>query len=246
MRIFQRYSNPFELARIRQYLHEGVRRWHMSSLAEAAPALVQISLFLFFIGLADFLLNAYTIVGKITLFPIIFSVTVFIICTFAPIIDPQTPYRTPFSSLVWYLTRRLRSRPCKDRFGKHSKPLSSNVADGKMQLAMERNHARRDRDERAIGWLAENLRGNAEMESFTQGIPGSFNTKWGREVWNKPADETVPGTTAPQNDDQLPHSYPPQLDQKQAVPWAAGECTAHPVTAANSHPLRPWEHERTY
>ena len=67
---------------------------------------------------------------------------------------------------------------------------------------MERNDARRDRDERAIGWLAENLRGNSEMESFTQGIPGSFNTKWGREVWNKhresytfppkPADETVP------------------------------------------------------
>ncbi|KAI0282005.1 hypothetical protein BGY98DRAFT_157797 [Russula aff. rugulosa BPL654] len=59
MRIFQRYSNPFEIARIRQYLHEGVSAGH-ASLAEAAPALVQISLFLFFIGLGDFLLNAYT------------------------------------------------------------------------------------------------------------------------------------------------------------------------------------------
>jgi hypothetical protein len=94
------------------------------------------------------------------------------------------------------------------------------MAEGLMQLAMEKNDARRDRDERAIGWLAENLRGNAEMESFTQGIPGSFNTKWGREVWNKPADETIPGATAAQNDDQLPHSHPSQLDQKPAVPRA--------------------------
>jgi hypothetical protein len=226
MHMFQRYSSPFEIARIRQYLHEGVKRWRMPTMVEAVPALVHISLFLFFIGLADFLLNAYAIVGKITLYPIIFCVTLYIISTVAPIIDPQTPYRTSFSSLVWYLTRRLRSRPCNDRFGNPSKPLSSNMADGQMQLAMERNDARRDRDERAIGWLAENLRGNAEMESFTQGIPGSFNTKWGREVWNKhrghqpkPADETVPGATAAQNDDQL-HHYPPQSDQSQAVPWA--------------------------
>lgn len=193
------------------------------------PALVHLSLFLFFIGLADFLLNAYAIVGKVTLFPIVFCVTIYIISTVAPLIDPQTPYRTSFSGLVWYLTRRLHPRPCNDRFGDPSKPLSSNMANGQMQLAMERNDARRDRDERAIGWLAENLRGNAEMESFTQGIPGSFNTKYGREVWNKhrerqpkPADETIPGATAAQNDDQLHHSHPhpSQLDQSQAVPSA--------------------------
>jgi hypothetical protein len=230
MFMFQRYSNPFEIARIRQYLHEGVKRWRMPMMVEAVPALVHISLFLFFIGLADFLLNAHAIVGKITLFPIIFCVTIYIISTVAPIIDPQTPYHTSFSGLVWYLTRRLRSRPCNDRFGDPSKPLSSNMANGQMQLAMERNVARRDRDERAIGWLAENLRGDAEMESFTLGIPGSFNTKWGREVWNKhreghssppkPVDGIVPSATAVQNDEQLHHSHPPQFDQKQAVPWA--------------------------
>jgi hypothetical protein len=70
MHMFQRYSNPFEIARIRQYLHEGVKRWRMPTMVEAVPALVHISLFLFFIGLADFLLNAHAIVGKLTLFPI--------------------------------------------------------------------------------------------------------------------------------------------------------------------------------
>lgn len=246
--MFQRYSNPFEIARIRQYLHEGVKRWRMPTMVEAVPALVHISLFLFFIGLADFLLNAYPIVGKITLLPVIFCVTLYIISTVAPIIDPQTPYRTSFSGLVWYLTRRLRPRPCNDRFGNPSNLLSSNMANGQMQLAMERNDARRDRDEKAIGWLADNLRGNAEMESFTQGIPGSFNTIWGREVWNKhrgchtsqpkPADETVPGATAAQNDDQLRHS---QLDQSQTVTTGgmARQRTVFSLPFATSGPPSP-------
>ena len=228
MYMFQRYSNPFEIARIRQYLHEGAKSWGLPKMVEGVPALIHISLFLFFIGLADFLLTAYAIVGKITLLPIILCVTFYIITTVLPIIDPQTPYRTSFSGMVWSLTRWLRSRPCRDRFGKPSKPLSLNMAKGQMQLAMERNDARRDRDERAIGWLAENLRGNAEMESFTQGIPGSFNTKWGRDVWNKhrghssspkPANEIVPGATAAQNDDQLRNAHHPRLGQNQAIPW---------------------------
>ena len=232
MHMFERYSNPLDIARIRQYLRDGVERWGMPTTAEVVPGLIHFSLLLFFIGLADFLLNAYPIVGKYTLFPIAFCVTVYIISTVAPIFDPQSPYHTSFSRLVWYLVRKPRSRPCNNRFGQKSKPLSSNMAEGQMQLAAEMNESRRDRDEKAIGWLAEKVSGDAEMESFTQGIPGSFNTEWGREVWNrhrerhtsspKPVDETVPGVTAAQNDVQLFNPHLTQLDQEQAVPRATG------------------------
>jgi hypothetical protein len=232
MHMFERYNNPLDIARIRQYLRDGVERWGMPTTAEAVPGLIHFSLLLFFIGLADFLLHAYAIVGKFTLFPITFCVTVYIISTVAPIIDPQSPYRTSFSRLFWYLTPKLRPRPCNDRYGSNPKPLSSNMADGQMQLAMEKNNERRDRDERAIGWMAKKLRGYAEMESFTHGIPGSFNTEWGREVWKKhrerhasspqSADETVPGAAASQNNDQLRTLHPAQLKQEQAIPRATG------------------------
>ena len=182
MHIFQRYSHPLKIARIRQYLYEGVERWHMLASAEAVPGLIHISLFLFLIGLADFLLSTYAIVGKVTIFPISLCVTLYIISTVAPLINPQSPYRTAFSRFVWFLVRKLHKRWYKDSSGV-PKPLSSNMADGQMQLAMEKNDARKGRDERAIRWLVNNLTEDIEMESLASGIPGSFDAKWGMEVW---------------------------------------------------------------
>ncbi|KAH9990782.1 hypothetical protein BJV77DRAFT_947056, partial [Russula vinacea] len=93
MNIFQ-YSDPLKVARIRQYLYEGVQHRYMPSSAEAVPALIHISLFLFFIGLADFLLSTHTIVGKFVICLISLCVTLYILCTVSPLINPQAPYRT--------------------------------------------------------------------------------------------------------------------------------------------------------
>jgi len=188
MHIFRRYSHPLKIARIRQYLHEGVEGWYMPAIAEAVPGLVHFSLFLFLIGLADFLLHTYTIVGKFTIFPISLCAALYIISTVAPVISPKCPYRTSFSRFVWYFYRKIHKRLCNNRFGVDPKPLSSNMADGQMQLAMEKNDARKGRDERAIRWLVDNLTEDIEMESLASGIPGSFDAKWGVEVWkNDPA-----------------------------------------------------------
>ena len=199
MHIFQRYSHPLKIARIRQYLHEGVEGWHMPAIAEAVPGLVHISLFLFLIGLADFLLHTYAIVGRFTVFSISLCAALYIISTVAPVISPECPYRTSFSRFVWYLCRKMHKR-CNNRFGIDPRPLSSNMADGRMQLAMEKNDGRKGRDERAIRWLVNNLTEDIEMESLVSGIPGSFDAKWGVEVWkNEPAvkkDESTTGNPA--------------------------------------------------
>ncbi|KAF8489986.1 hypothetical protein F5888DRAFT_1743541 [Russula emetica] len=63
MHVFQQYSDPLKGARLRQYLHEGSKRWHMPRIAEAVPGLLHFSLFLFFAGLVDSLLNINTTVG---------------------------------------------------------------------------------------------------------------------------------------------------------------------------------------
>ena len=230
--MFERYSNPLMIARIRQYLREGAERWRMPTIAELVPGLIHFSLLLFFIGLADFLLHAYPIVGKFTLLPIAFCATLYIVSTLAPIFDAQSPYRTSLSGLVWLFTSWLRSQRNK-RFGtkqERAEPLSSDMADEQMQLAMERTDKRRVRDKKAIEWLAEKLK-DAEMESLTQGIPGSFNTGYGREIWNghlkslpQPPDETVPDAAVTQNDD--PNSAQLELDQERAVPRVAGALRA--------------------
>ena len=170
MRLFQRYSAPLEVSRIRHYLHEGTIRTRIAALAEVVPALVHISLFLFLGGLADFLWNSYKTVGKSTLFSVVLCAALYIIITFAPVISPQSSYRTPCSPLVWYVTRKLQ--------------LGSSMAEGRLQLAMKRNDTRKHRDADAIRWLVNSLTSNEKgLESLALRVPGSFDTTWGIKVW---------------------------------------------------------------
>jgi len=216
MHVFQRYSDPLKSARLRQYLHEGSEGWYMPVMAEAVPGLLHVSLFLFFAGLVDFILNINTTVGITTAIPIGISGLLCIFTTFAPIIYPQSPYQNSFSGVIWYLIQKFGGgRRYKDRGSDGAlKSVSCNMAEGQMQLAMEEAEDRKGRDERAVRWLVDNMTEDAEMESFVIAIPGSFNTEWGLEVWKKASntigDETsrnepVVGTVAESN---IPTSNP--------------------------------------
>jgi hypothetical protein len=186
MHVFQRYSDPLKSARLRQYLYEGSERLYMPLVAEAVPCLLHVSLFLFLVGLCDFVLNVNTAVGLSTTIPIAIISLLYILTTFAPAIYPQSPYQTSFSGRIWSTMQRIRRRRFKDRnFNGELKPVSLNMVRGKMQLAMEETEGRKGRDERAVQWLASNMTEDAEMESFVMAIPGSFNGEWGEEVWKK-------------------------------------------------------------
>ena len=186
MHVFQRYGDPLKSARLRQYLYEGCEGWCMPMVAEAVPGFLHISLFLFFVGLGDSLLNINTKVALGTIVPIGIGSLLYIFTIFAPIIYPQSPYQNSFSGIFWYLFQKLRGRRFRDRGPDGGiRSVSANMALGQMQLAMEETVARKDRDVQAIRWLIDNLTEDAEMERFLPAIPGSFNTDWGLEVWRK-------------------------------------------------------------
>jgi hypothetical protein len=158
----------------------------MPRVAEGVPGLLHISLFLFFAGLGDSLLNINTKVALCTIVPIGVSGLLYIFMTFVPIMYPQSPYQNSFSGMFWYLFQMLRGRRFRDRGPDGGmNPVSANMAQGQMQLATEETVARKDRDVRAIRWLIDNLTEDAEMEKFVPAIPGSFNTDWGTEVWKR-------------------------------------------------------------
>jgi len=184
MHVFQRYGDPLKSARIRQYLHEGSDGWYMPVIAEAVPGVLHVSVFLFFVGLVDFVLKINTTVGLTTAAPIGICGLFYIFTTFAPVIYPQSPYQNSFSGLMWYLFQTLRGREYKDRDGK-SKSVNPNMAQGQMQLAMEETVDRIRRDADAIRWLVENMTEDSETDLLAMTIPGSFNTEWGTIVWKK-------------------------------------------------------------
>ena len=231
MQVFQRYSNPLKSARLRQYLYEGVERWYMPTVARSVPGLVHISLFLFFLGLGELLLATYTLVGITTIIPIAICSLLYILSMFAPIIHPQSPFRNPFSGLIWYLKQKVHPRRYLDRAsGGSLKAVSSNLYEGRMQLSMEEGDGRGDRDARAIQWLIHNRTEDDEVESFVVAIPGAFTSKWGIDVWRKvsgvkqyedtdfrPNDPTVRS----QSDEGLPMSAPPHHHSQPP------QCTRH-------------------
>ena len=158
----------------------------MSRVAKAVPGFLHISLFLFFTGLGDSLLNINSKVALTTIVPIGISGLLYTFTTFAPIIYPQSPYQNSFSGIFWYLFQKLHGRRFRDRGpDRKMKSVSTYMGQGQLQLAMEETDARKDRDVQAIRWLMNNLTEDAEMEKFFSAIPGSFNTDWGTEVWKR-------------------------------------------------------------
>ena len=176
-------SNPLKTARIRLFLLEGTDRIPM--VAEVVPGLIHISLILFFWGLGDLILHIDKGVFVATVVPLVVCVSLYLYCVVAPIWKPQSPYRTPFSGVIWYLIRNLYRSPYCNRFvGKVVKLADmASMATRQEKFAMEETDDRKKRDVRAIQWLVDNINGSNEMQTFILAIPGSFNQKWGRDVW---------------------------------------------------------------
>jgi len=157
----------------------------MPMVAEAVPGLLNISLILFFAGLGDSLQNINKKVAASTIVPIGASSFLYIFMILAPIIYPQSPLQNSVSGIFWYLFQTLGGRRFRDGGSDgRMKSMSTNMAQGRRQHAMEETEARKGRDVWAIRWLIANLMDDAEkMEKFLLAIPGSFDTDWGTEVW---------------------------------------------------------------
>ena len=184
LQTLQRHTNPTKNARLRQDLFEQVSRWNILSISESAPSLLHVSLFLFFAGLGDYALNLDKEVASYTIPFMAYCGFIYIFFTLLPIIYPQALFRSPISSLVASLFYKSRGLVLGVLKFIGARKFSSNTQ-GPIQLTKEDLEVRKRRDERAIRWMIDNMTEDTEMESFFLAIPGSFNTKWGAEVWKK-------------------------------------------------------------
>ncbi|KAI0054794.1 hypothetical protein BV25DRAFT_1833529, partial [Artomyces pyxidatus] len=198
MHVFQRYNNSLKRARLRQYLYEGAELWKMSIIVEGVPALIHVSLFLFFIGLSDFLFHLDRIVAILVTIMISGCGLLYIGTMIAPVLYAQSPYQTPISGIFWWIFQSFGGRYHSDKStGGERRPVSTDLTDGRVQLAMDESDERRKRDARAICWVIDNLTEDSELEPFVAGIPGSLNTSWGKEVWETVAkDQASPNVSA--------------------------------------------------
>ena len=185
-------NNPLKTARIRLFLFEGTER--IPAVAEVVPGLIHASVILFFWGLGDLILHIDRAVFIAILVPLGIFACLYMYCVVAPIWNPQLPYRTPFSSIIWHLIRKIHLSLYDICFSGQAVKLAS-MEDRQDRFAMKKSDDRKKRDVHAIQWLVDNINGSDEMQAFILAIPGSFNQEWGRDVWKEVVrDDQSPST----------------------------------------------------
>jgi Family of unknown function (DUF6535) len=119
--------NPHDGARMRAFFAHGAERLRFSSVAEAIPSLIHISLFLFFAGLLIYLFN----INHTPFFAVVWWIAAFaaayLVITIMPLLQVDSPYYSPLSSLVFrvyagilylsFFSKRLRSLTSKYSIG---------------------------------------------------------------------------------------------------------------------------------
>ncbi|KAI0260414.1 hypothetical protein BC834DRAFT_1012336 [Gloeopeniophorella convolvens] len=101
LQVSQRRYTPYKRARIRTFFAEGVDHFGLPRAVEALPALLHISVFLFFAGLVDFLLNINHTVAYFLLSAVVAGASAYFLCTAMPLVHPSSPYQTPLTTLFW-------------------------------------------------------------------------------------------------------------------------------------------------
>ncbi|KAF8798272.1 hypothetical protein BYT27DRAFT_7218537 [Phlegmacium glaucopus] len=201
LQLFQRLSGSLERSRMRQYLFHGLSTNHMSLVVECIPAFIHISLFLFFVGLAENLFATNHAVGITTITIMGFCAVFYISCSVFPILYPQTPFHTPLSNVFWRMGQIIRPRKHSDRNTEGKVvAVSSDMAMGRLQLAMSHSNNRMERDTEAIRWALSKITEDSEFEPFASGIGGSMVTPWGEDIWKSIFGEN------PRNMPSTPHN----------------------------------------
>ncbi|KAH9952552.1 hypothetical protein BGW80DRAFT_1568029 [Lactifluus volemus] len=165
--------SPHKRASIRAFFAHGVERFHLPSSVEALPALLHLSLFLFFTGLAIYLFNINHTVFSVVVWWVVLAGGVYGCITLMPIFWHDSPYYSPLSSSAWiffnftfFAIRRIRYFLLNHQWP-HPRylGLSKTVQEYGSELSAEINN-------RILTWTIQTLEEDKDLEQFFEAIPG--------------------------------------------------------------------------
>lgn len=168
----ERRPAPHKQARIRAYLFEGVTQFGMVTVVNFIPALLHISVFLFLVGLVEFLIPINRTIGWMMLGVAIVCISLYIAITFLPTMYRNCPYRTPFSGICWRFMQLSHLLGYYNNSWRKFILLEGDIAQGREYLAMEASPDRNKRDKQALRDTLEALKEHSELEPFVEGMPG--------------------------------------------------------------------------
>ncbi|KAI0265975.1 hypothetical protein BC834DRAFT_802578, partial [Gloeopeniophorella convolvens] len=98
--IIQPRFSPHKRARIREFMAQGVEKLRLPWVVEALPALLHITVFLFFAGLVIFLIEINLTVFTVVRACVGICAGLYLCLSLVPIFRHDSPYHTPLSTLL--------------------------------------------------------------------------------------------------------------------------------------------------
>ena len=183
---------PEKRARMRAFFNNGAEKMHIPWAVEGLPALLHLSLFLFFWGLAIFLFNVdHEVFTCVVLWIGLFSF-VYVLITMLPLIRHDSPYYTPLSIPAWFTYAVIHYETFKFRYRRlDGREASSrrielwtlrNRYRGWILWGMEKraeeaaSEQSSDVDIGILDWTIGALGDDDSLEKFFEAIPGFFNS----------------------------------------------------------------------
>jgi hypothetical protein len=195
---YPRHS-PHKKARIRAFYKHGVEKLHIPWTMEVLPALLHISLFLFFAGLSVFLFSVHRLIFKVVTAWIGVCAILYAILTFLPIIRKDSPYSAPLSSsfsfcltfirhLFFRLLRRfpqINPSNCMPlRTGDPSAVHLDDFFSHSMDKTAEKYAFEMgpDIDHGSLLWMFESLDEDTDFEKFFEGLHRLCDSETGKSL----------------------------------------------------------------
>jgi Family of unknown function (DUF6535) len=181
-----RYSHgPHKRAPIRAFFADGVEKFHLHGSVEALPALLHLSLFLFFSGLAIYLFNINHTVFSAVVWWVGLAGAIYVCVTLMPIFWHNSPYYAPLSSSVWRCYNGA-SYTILELLGflwpgyRYSVPFFNRMITYRIRFIRGITNAIQDTSavlsaetsSRILEWIIQALYEDKELERFFEAIPG--------------------------------------------------------------------------
>ena len=195
----QRRYSPHARARIRAFFAEGADKFCLSTVVEFLPALLHLSVFLFFAGLVIFLIDVNRSIGFGILTLVAICGLSYTIFTVIPILFHDSPFQTPLTTAAWYF-HHVSLRACliaaKHLLAGFSEAIGfatwRTQEDIKIISDRSKRYLKRGigqtledtargrpwgMDARALAWTLDTLDEDHELEQFMAGIPEFYQSK---------------------------------------------------------------------
>ena len=177
LRLSQKQRAAQRRVRIRTYLLEGIHLFHTRWIVENISLLMHAAIFLFFVGLVEFLYAINHEVAYVVLVAVSIFASTYIVLTSLPVIFRQCPFQTPLSSILWYLGHFL-VIACLSlfSFSNHIRAIIEefwrHVRDGITNHLEDKANQKNEIDLKALRLALKACREESEVEAFLDAIPG--------------------------------------------------------------------------